>query len=62
MSTKKPVELREICHARSGDKGDTLNIGLVVYDRKDYELVKRKVTAQRAKEFFGQMEKGEVER
>ena len=29
--------LREICHARSGDKGDTANIGIIVYDMNDYE-------------------------
>ncbi len=29
------TQLREICHARSGDKGDTANIGLIVYDKQD---------------------------
>ena len=34
------ILLREICHARSGDKGDTANIGIIVYE-KNYELIKK---------------------
>ena len=62
MSAMKKIQLRQICHARAGDKGDTLNIGLIVYDRKDYELVRRQVTAQRVKEFFKEIVKGDVKR
>ena len=56
------VQLREICHARSGDKGNTANIGLIVYDKQHYELIKREVTAERVKVFFKGTVKGEVER
>jgi len=54
--------LREICQARSGDKGNIANIGLIVYDKRHYEHVKRIVTAERVKEFFGDAVKGRVER
>ena len=58
----KKVQLREICHARSGDKGDHANIGLIVYDKSNYELIKREVTAERVKGFFKSTVKGNVER
>jgi len=58
----KKVQLREICHARSGDKGDTANIGLIVYDKQNYELVREAVTAERVQFFFQDIVKGEVER
>ena len=56
------VQLREICHARSGDKGFHANIGLIVYDRIHYELVKEQVTADVVKRFFSDSVKGEVKR
>lgn len=56
------VQLREICYARSGDKGDTANIGTIVWDKRDYELIKQELTAQRVKELFGGIVKGNVER
>jgi hypothetical protein len=56
------VQLREICHARSGDKGDTGNIGLIVYDKANYELIAREVTADRVKEHFKGTVKGDVDR
>ncbi len=56
------VQLRHICHARSGDKGDTGNIGLIVYDRANYDLIVREVTADRVKEHFKGTVKGDVER
>lgn len=58
--TKK--KLREIAHARSGDKGDILNISLIPYDENDYELLKEKVTCERIKEEFKGIVKGEVKR
>ena len=54
--------LREICHARSGDKGNIANVGLIVYDKRHYEHVKHHVTAERVKEFFGDAVKGHVDR
>ena len=56
------VKLRELAHARSGDKGDILNISLIPYDEKDYELLKEKVTTVKIKELFGDLVKGDIKR
>lgn len=56
------VQLVKLAHARSGDKGDTANVGLIALDPKDYPLLVREVTAERVKAFFGDMVKGDVER
>ena len=54
------VSLAQIAHSRSGDKGDTSNIGLIAYDEKHYPLLVREVTAERVKQFFGELVQGEV--
>ena len=59
MTRKK---LRQIAHARSGDKGDILNISLIPYDDKYYELIKEQVTADKVKEQFKDLVKGNVTR
>jgi hypothetical protein len=56
------VQLKDIAHARSGDKGDTANIGLIALTPEYYPILVREVTAERVKEHFGPMVKGEVER
>lgn len=56
------VQLVKIAHARSGDKGDTANVGLVALKPEYYPALVRKVTAERVKEHFGPMVNGEVER
>lgn len=56
------MELWEIAHARSGDKGNISNISLIAYDKADYELLKEKVTAERVKQWLGKQIKGEVKR
>lgn len=56
------IPLSRIAHTRSGDKGDTSNIGVIAYDGRHYPLLVREVTAERVKQFFGPMVKGEVHR
>ena len=56
------VQLREFCHARSGDKGDAANIGLIAYNKEDYEVIKEKVTADKVKEYFTGICEGSVDR
>ena len=56
------IKLGEICHCRAGDKGDISNLGLIVYDQKDYTLGREKVTAEVVKEYFKAMVKGEAVR
>jgi hypothetical protein len=51
-----------MAHARSGDKGDTSNIGIIAFHQKHYPILAREVTAERVKAFFGEMVKGKVER
>jgi hypothetical protein len=56
------VQLLRIAHARSGDKGDTSNIGLIARDPKFYPVLIKEVTAERVKHHFGEICFGEVER
>ena len=56
------VPLLHLAHARSGDKGDTVNVGVVAYDAAHYAILRREVTPERVKAHFGPMVRGEVER
>jgi len=56
------IQLKEICHGRSGDKGDAANIGLIAYNKEDYDLIKREVTAEKVKKFFDGICLGKVEK
>ena len=56
------VQLTKLAHARSGDKGDTANVGLIALRDDFYPLLARNVTAARVKEHFKGVCKGEVER
>lgn len=61
MATKK-VRLLELAHARSGDKGDTANVGLIALKAEYYPLLERQVTAARVAKHFRGVIKGGVER
>ena len=56
------IQLRHIAHARSGDKGDTVNIGLIALRPEHYPDLVREVTAERVKRHFAGLCQGEVER
>ncbi len=56
------VQLVDIAHARSGDKGDTANVGIIALKNEYYPLMVREVTAAAVKDHFGEMVKGDVER
>lgn len=56
------IELTQLAHARSGDKGDTANVGVIALKDEFYPLLVREVTEARVKEHFGEMVKGTVER
>jgi len=56
------VELLKLAHARSGDKGDTANVGIIALKDEYYPLLVREVTADNVKRHFGEMVKGDVER
>jgi hypothetical protein len=56
------IELLKLAHARSGDKGDTANVGVIALKDEFYSILEREVTAERVKEHFGEIVKGKVER
>ena len=56
------VPLARIAHTRSGDKGDTCNIGVIVWEERYYSILVREVTAERVKRHFGAFVAGDVER
>ena len=56
------VQLVHLAHARSGDKGDTANVGVIAYDEAHYPLLRDQLTPERVKEHFGPMVRGDVER
>lgn len=56
------MKLWEIAHSRTGDKGNISNVSLIVYNIKDYDLIKEKVTSETVKNWFKDIVKGEVKR
>ena len=58
----KIVQLRQIADARSGDKGDSSNVGLLANSRAAYETIKNEVTPAKVKAHFRDVVEGEVER
>ncbi|MBA7541173.1 hypothetical protein ES705_33480 [subsurface metagenome] len=54
------TQLKDLAYGRSGDKGDISNIGLIATNNKNYQIIKKEVTPERVKTFFGSMVKGEV--
>ncbi len=58
----KKIKLIDIAHGRSGDKGDAANIGIIAYDDKGYEIIKKHLTAEKVKKHFAGICKGNVDR
>ena len=56
------VQLTRVAHARSGDKGDTANVGLIALKEELYPILVREVTTERVKQHFKGICRGEVER
>jgi hypothetical protein len=56
------VKLREIAYSRSGDKGDTSNICVFVYDPADYPRMVAALTVDAVRQKFGDLVRGEVMR
>jgi hypothetical protein len=56
------IKLDEIAHARSGDKGDASNVGLIAGTPELYEVFREQVTAERVKEHFREVCRGPVQR
>jgi hypothetical protein len=56
------VPLRQIAHARAGDKGDRSNIAVFVYEPKHYATVKAQLTPERLRTEFGGLLRGPIRR
>lgn len=57
---KAPLAL--IAHTRSGDKGDTVNIGVIAWRPEDYPILLRELTPEKVHSFFGSRVRGPVAR
>ena len=62
VQAKVIVPLSRLAHARSGDKGDASNVGLVAYSPAFYDVLVREVTVERVARHFSAICLGEVER
>jgi hypothetical protein len=56
----KKVKLLDIASARSGDKNNICNIGVMAKNPADYPLLKKHLTSEVVKSHFGDLIKGEV--
>ena len=56
------VMLQSIAHTRSGDKGNTSNISVIAYRPEFYPYLQEQLTAQRFKDFYAGVVKGDVQR
>jgi hypothetical protein len=56
------MKLRDLAHARSGDKGDVSNISVIAYGPEAYEWVRRALTPERVKAHLRGIVRGEVRR
>jgi hypothetical protein len=56
------IPLIDIAHARSGDKGDTANVGVIARKKEFYPILTKYLTVERVKEHFTGITLGKVER
>jgi hypothetical protein len=56
------IQLVDIAHARSGDKGDTANVGVIALEARWFPFIERQLTRERVAEHFRGMITGGVER
>jgi hypothetical protein len=56
------LPLYALAHARSGDKGEASNVGVLAYDARGYEILRSLLTPERVKAHFGAIVRGPVER
>jgi hypothetical protein len=56
------MQLRDIAHSRSGDKGHVINVSLIAFDARDYPRLEREVTAERVRAHLSDLVRGKVVR
>lgn len=66
MGSSRPasnsIPLREIAFSRSGDKGDTINVSVIPYDKKHWELIREQVTIDVVRRLYAGLVTGEITR
>jgi hypothetical protein len=62
MNDTDTVLLYDIAHARSGDKGDTVNVGVIARRPEFYDVLCEQLTTAAVKRHFASLVKGDVER
>jgi hypothetical protein len=56
------VQLRHIAHGRSGDKGDTVNVGVIALKPEFWPVIREQITIDRVRQHFGDLVKGGIDR
>jgi len=58
----KTLTLREVAHARSGEKGNDSNVSVFAYRIEDYEILRRQVTVEAVTALYGPITRGAITR
>ena len=58
----KRIALREVAHARSGEKGRGSNVAVIAYDEADYPILRDQVTVDAVARLYGPITKGSITR
>jgi len=58
----KTIALRELAHARSGEKGNDSNVSVIAYDPALYPLIRQQVTVESVRRLYGPITKGTIRR
>jgi hypothetical protein len=58
----KTISLSTIAHARSGDKGDAVNCGVIAFKEEWYPVIREALTTERVKNYFEGVCLGDVDR
>ncbi|MEP6752686.1 MAG: hypothetical protein ABI959_08060 [Candidatus Dormiibacterota bacterium] len=61
MEKQDPMQVKDIAYARSGDKGDVVNVGVLALDDAAYQKLLKTLTPPRIKAHFGDWVRGEVD-
>ena len=56
------MTLRDLAHARTGDKGDTCNISVIAFDERHFAHLRAHVTVERVRALFGDLTRGDIQR
>ena len=62
MSSDTVLRVADLAHGRSGDKGDTCNVGIIAFDDECFSVLREQVTAERVREHFTGLVLGDVTR